>query len=81
MIETGGLKSFEWREGEKADIVVEQKTRNMNTKNVNPLLAKGYNLKYGYKKHQSSREQVLRSTGLSSTIQIEEKLFDNLQKL
>jgi hypothetical protein len=26
-------------------------------------------------------EQVLRSTGLSSTIQIEEKLFDDLQKL
>ena len=27
------------------------------------------------------REQVLRSTGLCSTIQIEEKLFDDLQKL
>jgi hypothetical protein len=26
-------------------------------------------------------EQVLRSTGLSSTIQIEEKKFDDLQKL
>jgi hypothetical protein len=28
-----------------------------------------------------SGEQVLRSTGLSSTIQIEEKNFDDLQKL
>jgi hypothetical protein len=27
------------------------------------------------------REQVLRSTGLCLTIQIEEKLFDDLQKL
>ena len=29
--------------------------------------------------NETMREQVLRSTGSSSTIQIEEKIFDNLQ--
>jgi hypothetical protein len=57
-----------------------------NVTNVLQMLAYVYPMvtnvqKNGTNKHELAREQVLRSTGLSSTIQIEEKLFDDLQKL